>query len=134
MHYFFGTPCIYTDHFLHQLTFYINQRKSSLAQLITTFKTCYFNLYLSFLQPSALTFLNRGARWAHKMFDASAKIPRVGLLEGHQHFPGNFDSCLETQSSHGDDMVEEFSGKMCMTMGLAGSYSPQEAEDVIKRM
>ena len=69
------------------------------------------------------------------MYDASAKIPRVGLLEGHQHFPGNFDSCLEVVSSHAEDEMDQFTGKMCMTMGLAGEYPTQEAaEEVIKRM
>ena len=64
------------------------------------------------------------------MYDASAKIPRVGLLEGHQHFPGNFDSCLEIVSEDFDD-IGQFSGKMCMSMGLA-TVSPQEAERKIK--
>ena len=64
------------------------------------------------------------------MYDASAKIPRVGLLEGHQHFPGNFDSCLEIVSEDFDD-IGQFSGKMCMSMGLA-TVSPEDAEKKIK--
>ena len=34
------------------------------------------------------------------MQDASAKYPRMGLLEGHQHFPGNFQSCLEIKTEN----------------------------------
>lgn len=29
------------------------------------------------------------------MFDASAKLPKTGMLQGRRHFPGNMDSCLE---------------------------------------
>ena len=29
------------------------------------------------------------------MFDASAKFPPAGVLQGYLHFPGDFDSCLE---------------------------------------
>ena len=37
-----------------------------------------------------------GEGWAYKMFDASAKLPSSGILQGNfMHFPGNFDSCLE---------------------------------------
>ena len=64
------------------------------------------------------------------MYDASAKIPRVGLLEGHQHFPGNFDSCLEVVSQQFED-IGQFSGKMCMSMGVP-TFSPEEAEKQIK--
>ena len=64
------------------------------------------------------------------MYDASAKIPRVGLLEGHQHFPGNFDSCLEIVSDDFDD-TGNFRGKMCMSMGLA-TVTPEDAERKIK--
>ena len=34
------------------------------------------------------------------MQDASAKYPRVGILDGHQHFPGNFQSCLEIKTEN----------------------------------
>lgn len=37
----------------------------------------------------------QGQGWALKMFDASAKLPPPGMLQGTLHFPGNFDSCLE---------------------------------------
>ena len=41
------------------------------------------------------------------MFDASAKLPPSGLLQGTLHFPGNFDSCLEV-------VAPEFTGKHCL--------------------
>ena len=45
------------------------------------------------------------------MYDASAKVPRTGLISGHQHFPGNFESCLEVAA-------KEFTGKHCLNIGL----------------
>ena len=48
------------------------------------------------------------------MQDASAKYPRLGLLEGHQHFPGNFQSCLEIKT--GDKVIGD--GKHCMMLGV----------------
>ena len=37
-------------------------------------------------------------KWSTKMFDASAKLPKTGMLKGRRHFPGNMDSCLETKA------------------------------------
>ena len=66
-------------------------------------------------------------RWVYKMQDASAKWPRLGLLEGHQHFPGNFQSCLEIRTENnitGD-------GKHCMMIALPNEelFSPGELKD-----
>ena len=66
-------------------------------------------------------------RWVYKMQDASAKWPRLGLLEGHQHFPGNFQSCLEIRTENnitGD-------GKHCMMIALPNEdlFSPWELKD-----
>ena len=47
------------------------------------------------------------------MQDASAKYPRLGLLEGRAQFPGNFQSCLEIKT--GDERIGD--GKHCMMLG-----------------
>ena len=43
------------------------------------------------------------------MFDASAKLPKTGMLKGRRHFPGNMDSCLEIKAAASD---LEFTGKV----------------------
>ena len=49
--------------------------------------------------------------WADRMFDASAKLPPAGILQGNLHFPGSFDACLAVSGP-------EFQGKMAMlTLG-----------------
>ena len=47
------------------------------------------------------------------MQDASAKWPRLGLMEGHAQFPGNFQSCLEIRTA--DERIGV--GKHCMMLG-----------------
>ena len=47
------------------------------------------------------------------MQDASAKYPRLGLMEGRAQFPGNFQSCLEIKT--GDERIGV--GKHCMMLG-----------------
>ena len=42
------------------------------------------------------------------MFDASAKLPKTGMLKGRRHFPGNMDSCLEIKAAASD---LEFTGE-----------------------
>ena len=59
------------------------------------------------------TLSSPGDRWVYKMEDASAKWPRLGLMEGHAQFPGNFQSCLEIKT--GDERIGE--GKHCMMLG-----------------
>ena len=70
-----------------------------------------------------LTLLQRDDQWAYKMYDASAKVPRTGLISGHQHFPGNFDSCLEIAT-------KDFTGKHCLNLGLpdAGILDPGQMD------
>ena len=43
---------------------------------------------LSKFQP--LTLANQDDQWAYKMYDASAKRPKTGVLSGKLHYPGNF--------------------------------------------
>ena len=43
------------------------------------------------------------------MFDASAKLPKTGMLRGRRHFPGNMDSCLEILVK---DSELDFSGEV----------------------
>ena len=71
-------------------------------------------LYLDKLEDS-LTILRPEDRWVYKMFDASAKIPKTGLMQGRRAFPGNFDSCLEVVSTSEN---QNFRGKHCMIQGL----------------
>ena len=52
--------------------------------------------------------------WAYKMYDASAKIPKTEVLAPKTQYPGNFLSCLETET-------QRFKGKHCLLMG--GSQS-----------
>ena len=42
------------------------------------------------------------------MLDASAKLPKTGMLKGRRHFPGNMDSCLEIRAEASD---LEFTGE-----------------------
>ena len=74
-------------------------------------------------------------RWVYKMQDASAKYPRLGLLEGHQHFPGNFQSCLEIKT--GDKVIGD--GRHCMMLAFPPSlesgkkkYTQGEIRSMIK--
>ena len=76
-------------------------------------------IYLSVQDPNGLS---RENRWVYKMQDASAKYPRMGLLEGHQHFPGNFQSCLEIKTNNsitGD-------GKHCMMVAAFPTLGAKE--------
>ena len=41
-------------------------------------------------------------KWSTKMLDASAKLPKTGMLKGRRHFPGNMDSCLEIRAEASD--------------------------------
>ena len=78
-------------------------------------------LYLDKLEDS-LTILRPEDRWVYKMFDASAKIPKTGLMQGRRAFPGNFDSCLEVVATN-----LNFRGKHCMIQGLAyGGFATEE--------
>ena len=78
-------------------------------------------LYLDKLEDS-LTILRPEDRWVYKMFDASAKIPKTGLMQGRRAFPGNFDSCLEVVATN-----QNFRGKHCMIQGTAyGAFAPEE--------
>ena len=43
------------------------------------------------------------------MLDASAKLPKTGMLKGRRHFPGNMDSCLEIKAVASD---LEFTGEV----------------------
>ena len=43
------------------------------------------------------------------MLDASAKLPKTGMLKGRRHFPGNMDSCLEIKAAASD---LEFTGEV----------------------
>ena len=65
------------------------------------------------------------------MQDASAKWPRLGLMEGHAQFPGNFQSCLEIQTA--DESIGV--GKHCMMLGEP--FDPRSGEkmtqEVLKR-
>ena len=56
------------------------------------------------------------------MQDASAKYPRMGLLEGHQHFPGNFQSCLEIKT--GNNITGD--GKHCMMVAAFPGLESKE--------
>ena len=47
------------------------------------------------------------------MFDASAKLPKTGMLKGRRHFPGNMDSCLEIKAEASD---LEFTGEVGLTL------------------
>ena len=47
------------------------------------------------------------------MFDASAKLPKTGMLKGRRHFPGNMDSCLEIKAEASD---LEFTGEFGLTL------------------
>ena len=47
------------------------------------------------------------------MFDASAKLPKTGMLKGRRHFPGNMDSCLEIKAEASD---LEFTGEVRLTL------------------
>ena len=69
-----------------------------------------------------MTILRPEDRWVYKMFDASAKIPKTGLMQGRRAFPGNFDSCLEVVATN-----QNFRGKHCMIQGTAyGAFAPEE--------
>ena len=46
------------------------------------------------------------------MFDASAKLPKTGMLKGRRHFPGNMDSCLEIKAEASD---LQFTGEVGLT-------------------
>ena len=70
--------------------------------------------YLDKLEDD-MTILSPKDRWVYKMFDASAKIPKTGVMQGHLSFPGNFDSCLEVVSTSEN---QNFRGKHCMIQGL----------------
>ena len=71
-----------------------------------------------------MTILSPKDRWVYKMFDASAKIPKTGVMQGHLSFPGNFDSCLEVVSTSEN---QNFRGKHCMIQGLAyGGFATEE--------
>ena len=81
--------------------------------------------WLSLPLQNPMTLVNGKDRWVYKMQDASAKWPRLGLLEGHQHFPGNFQSCLEIRTENnitGD-------GKHCMMLALPNVLAPEELKD-----
>ena len=77
-------------------------------------------LYLDKLEDS-MTILRPEDRWVYKMFDASAKIPKTGLMQGRRAFPGNFDSCLEVMATN-----QNFRGKHCMIQGIAYGGFPTE--------
>ena len=47
------------------------------------------------------------------MFDASAKLPKTGMLKGRRHFPGNMDSCLEIKAEASD---LQFTGEVGLTL------------------
>ena len=77
--------------------------------------------YLDKLEDD-MTILSPNDRWVYKMFDASAKIPKTGLMQGRRAFPGNFDSCLEVMATN-----QNFRGKHCMIQGLAyGGFATEE--------
>ena len=53
--------------------------------------------------------------WYLKMFDASAKLPPPGMLQGNFHYPGSFSSCLEVDAGR-------FKGQHClMTINSIGN-------------
>ena len=80
-------------------------------------------LYLDKLEDD-MTILRPEDRWVYKMFDASAKIPKTGLMQGRRAFPGNFDSCLEVEATN-----QNFRGKHCMIQGIAyGGFATEDTQ------
>ena len=53
------------------------------------------------------------------MLDASAKLPKTGMLKGRRHFPGNMDSCLEIKAAASD---LEFTGEVDIAPFLFSSF------------
>ena len=94
-----------------------------------------WSINLRIFSQNDSTIFTPAHRWVYKMQDASAKYPRLGLLEGHQHFPGNFQSCLEIKT--GDKVIGD--GRHCMMLAFPPSlesgkrkYTQGEIRSMIK--
>lgn len=57
--------------------------------------------------------MKSGELWAFKFLDSSGKIPS-GVTEGVSSFFGDYDQCLNIQSTHSDSNSHLFQGKYCL--------------------